>query len=131
MSEWSRHYGAPKRRKLFFFLTMGERGNTRFLKNCVFLVTVWRSTKDRRKLPRSLYRRKRIRLQRIHFPPDHPQFHVPRWWFYKPQRHWRKIHLREKIRRRKLHPEAHWTWYYVHGQCRSWYQWLPVLHYHC
>merc|ERR1712107_534272 len=33
-----------------------------------------------------------------------------------PQRHWRQVNLREQVRGRELHPEAHRPWSALHGQ---------------
>merc|ERR1712110_804027 len=41
---------------------------------------------DLRELPRPVHRREGIRLQGIHLPPRHPQFHVPGWRLHRWKR---------------------------------------------
>lgn len=59
------------------------------------------------KFPCVVHRRKGFRIQGIHFPSCHSKLYVPSWWFHQPQRHWRKIHLRQQVRRWELHLEAY------------------------
>lgn len=77
-----------------------------------FLATKWCGSEDSGELPCPLHWREGVRLQGLHVPPCDPQLHVPGGRLHQTQRHRGQVHLRQQVWGRKLHTEAHRTWYW-------------------